>query len=141
MPLFDHISLQQRLRIFRQCAIVSHFRPGSESRVSRTTVIPFNNQTICIVGIRDNPSDNYNGAGVACHRASSFISILSGAHRQMGWNHRAPLQRSGSAASSHTHAAPQTQPGWGGIQANGGDIMQTSGGDQGIKLDENSSVK
>lgn len=28
-----------------------------------------------------------------------------------------------------------------GIQANGGDIMQTSGGDQGIKLDENSSVK
>lgn len=55
-----------------------------ENLVFAVTVIPFNNQTICIMGSRESPTDNYTGVNIMSYYSSYFISILCSVHCQMG---------------------------------------------------------
>lgn len=68
---------------------MSNFWPGSKDPVLCLTVIQFNNQTICIMGIGNCPTDNYSEVNLTCYYARYFISILLDVHCQMGYNHRA----------------------------------------------------
>lgn len=76
--------LQLPLDIFSCARIMSYLWPDIENSVFGMTVIQLNNQTICIVGSRDSPTDNYTRVNIMCYYSSHFISILWSVHCQMG---------------------------------------------------------